>query len=324
MSQSAVRLPADVSEDHVRREAVAYFALLASGSATPSDQDAAARWRSAHPAHERAWQRLERMRLALAGLPPRIAAPVLTAAARRRRAMLKSVLACAGTGALAYGAWRGLPWGIWGADYRTAKGGYQDVTLDDGTRVALDTDSAIDVRYSEMGREIRLLAGQILVTSGKDVAARSRPLLVSTRDGVARPLGTRFTVRQLDGGTRVAVYEGRVELAPARASDRLVVAAGESAVFDAGAVGTLRPADPAALAWRQGSLAVVDWRLGDLLAELGRYRAGYLGCDGAVADLRVSGTYPVLDTDQALAALVRAFPLRLSRFSRYWVTVEAA
>ena len=60
------------------------------------------------------------------------------------------------------------------------------------------------------------------------------------------------------------------------------------------------------------------------MAELGRYRTGHLACDSAVASLRVSGAFPVADTEQALAVLARSLPVRVRRLTRYWVTVGAA
>jgi len=64
-------------------------------------------------------------------------------------------------------------------------------------------------------------------------------------------------------------------------------------------------------------------RLADFLAELGRYRRGQLNCDPKVADLLISGTYPVDDSERVLDLLAVSLPVRIKRFTRYWVTVEA-
>ncbi|OVZ60600.1 hypothetical protein CDO44_07670 [Pigmentiphaga sp. NML080357] len=318
----ARQAPPVAGDDPVGREAIARFALLCSGAATPADREAVRRWRMERPEHERAWQRLESLRQTLSALPHDVAAPTLRAASARRRAVLKSVAALAGTGVLAYGSHRIVPWREWIADYRTPTGGFDEIALADGTRIALDTASAIDVRYTGTQRLVRLLAGQILIATAPHNASEARPFTVLTDDGAARPLGTHFTARKLAAGTRIAVYEGKVELQPVRSNRSLIVPTGQAATFSAAGLGTLRPADESALAWREGSVAALDWRLEDLLAELGRYRSGYLGCDPAVADIRVSGTYPVRDTDKALAVLAQSFPIRMRTMSRYWVRVE--
>jgi transmembrane sensor len=62
--------------------------------------------------------------------------------------------------------------------------------------------------------------------------------------------------------------------------------------------------------------------LAELLADLSRYRTGVLRCDPRIANLRVSGAFPIDNTDLALAALESGFSLRVNRYSRYWVNVS--
>ncbi|KAG1069089.1 hypothetical protein G6F55_014487 [Rhizopus delemar] len=68
-------------------------------------------------------------------------------------------------------------------------------------------------------------------------------------------------------------------------------------------------------------LAVRNWRLADLVDELARYRRGVLRCDPAVAGLRVSGAFPLADTDGSLRLLEKTLPVRISRVTPFWVTV---
>ncbi len=60
------------------------------------------------------------------------------------------------------------------------------------------------------------------------------------------------------------------------------------------------------------------------MAELARYRHGHLAVDPAVAGLPVMGTYPLDDTDRALAMLEAALPVRVRRRLPWWVTLEPA
>ena len=76
--------------------------------------------------------------------------------------------------------------------------------------------------------------------------------------------------------------------------------------------------------WTRGSLIIDGWRLEDVVRELARYRAGRLNCDPAIADMRVSGVFPLKDTDKALAVITRAFPVRVSGMTRYWVNLVPA
>ena len=66
-------------------------------------------------------------------------------------------------------------------------------------------------------------------------------------------------------------------------------------------------------------------RLHDFALELGRYRPGIVRCDPRVADVRVSGAFPITDTDAALVMLVSTYPLTArTRLGGYWVTLDAA
>jgi transmembrane sensor len=71
-------------------------------------------------------------------------------------------------------------------------------------------------------------------------------------------------------------------------------------------------------------LVAAHMRLGDFLDELGRYRRGQLQlrCK-KVADLLISGTYPLDDSERILDLLEISLPVKVKRFTRYWVTVEA-
>lgn len=64
--------------------------------------------------------------------------------------------------------------------------------------------------------------------------------------------------------------------------------------------------------------------LGDFIAELADHRRGHLAVNPLIASLRVMGTYPLNDTDQVLAMLESALPVRVSRRFDWWVTLEPA
>lgn len=70
-------------------------------------------------------------------------------------------------------------------------------------------------------------------------------------------------------------------------------------------------------------LVVDNARLADMLAELGRYRAGHVGVDPKVADLRITGSFPLADTDLALKALLPTLPVQIEQHTQWWVTVLA-
>ena len=59
-------------------------------------------------------------------------------------------------------------------------------------------------------------------------------------------------------------------------------------------------------------------------AELSRYRPGLLQCAPEVRALRVSGSFPLGDTDRTLTMLASTYPVDVqTRMRGYWITVVA-
>ena len=63
-------------------------------------------------------------------------------------------------------------------------------------------------------------------------------------------------------------------------------------------------------------------RLADFLLDLSRYRQGHLACDPRLADLRVSGTFPLGNTEKIIYAVADTLQLDVQQFTRYWVTLK--
>lgn len=97
--------------------------------------------------------------------------------------------------------------------------------------------------------------------------------------------------------------------------------AGEAARFDRLAVQAPYKLAASAESWTQGMLVAEGMRLDAFVAELARYRTGVLRCDPSIASLRVSGVFPLRDTDRALHNLSLGLPVTISRRSSYWVSV---
>ncbi|MDZ5636268.1 FecR domain-containing protein [Janthinobacterium sp. GMG1] len=309
----------------VLQRAAEWMARLWAEDASAADADACAVWRAAHPEHERAWARLQCFARQFDALPREVARGALTPAPRhaigRRRALQLLGLIAAGGGTALLAHETDL-WQRAASDYRTFVGETRAIMLADGTQVVLDTASAIDVAYSAGERRIVLRAGAILVTSAHEAAPVYRPLLVATPHGTATALGTRFSVRVDDGESRVAVFQGTVALQPSQDSAAPVhLQAGQRAGYTRHAVRDIGKVEDSAAAWADGSLVAERMPLGELLAELGRYRHGVLRCDASIAGLRVTGVYSLRDTDRSLANLAASLPVQLRYRTRYWVSV---
>jgi len=305
-------------------EAAQWYALMLPGELDEGQRRAWERWLAADPAHADAWGRVMAMAARMERLPGRIAAPVLSATSMKSRR--SALLGLAGLFVAAGTTWsvsQTAPLRAWRADYRTATGERREWLLADGSRLLLDSASAVDLDFNDHTRRILLRAGRVMVSTHPDFISPSRPFLVQTPHGTVRALGTRFSVELAEGHSRVAVLEKAVEVSPAAAPLRVVrVDAGEASRFTAELAEPPLRIQGDAEAWSRGQLVVLDMPLGEFLAELGRYRPGYLGCDPALAGLKVSGVFPADDSDAALASLAAVFPLHIRRRTRYWTRLE--
>lgn len=145
----------------------------------------------------------------------------------------------------------------------------------------------------------------------------TRPFVVETADGTATALGTRFSVARDARGTTVTVIESRVRAcATARLRQVCVdLRAGDRARLSDGTVEKLPAVDiERASAWSKGWLEADDMPLIEALAELNRYRTRPIRFDpAALSDIRITGSYPLRDSDRALAAIAGTSGLWISR-----------
>ena len=310
-----------------------WLTLLMSGEAGDEQQRQWREWRQAHGDHEAAWQHLEAVTGRVKSLERAPAYTALSsygakgqpASAARRRATRMLLWGGIATGAGLLASRTGT-WQTTMADLRSGTGEQRNVTLEDGTQLTLNTDSAVNLRFDAKQRRILLVAGEIMITTRHGAGqADPRPLMVATAEGSVRALGTRFTVRQRAERTSVAVLESAVEISPwAGPGGARLLRAGEQTQFSRNTVDEPRAADEHADAWSRGQLVADEQRLDDFLAELGRYRPGILRVDPQVAALRFSGVFPLADTDRILATLPSVLPVRVHWRTRFWATIVPA
>lgn len=301
--------------------AARWYARLRSDIATDSDRAAWNAWLNADPVHRQAWQRMVDVGEQMASVPGSLAAPALRGADRSRRQVLRSVLVLASAGSLGWLGWRSEISSHLFADFRTAVGERREFRLADGSALRLNTDTSVNLRFDGRQRVLDLLRGEIQVTTAVDPL--QRPFKVLARHAEVLALGTRFIVRSDEQGGGVAVLEKAVEVRSAGAGSTVRVEAGQSLDFDGRSLGVVRRNDASVGAWQQGSIIAINRPLAELLVDLSRYRPGVLRCDPRIAQLKISGAFPIDDTDLALAALESGFSLRITRYSRYWVDVSS-
>jgi transmembrane sensor len=147
---------------------------------------------------------------------------------------------------------------------------------------------------------------------------------VQTAEGQLLAQGARLNLRQFQQRSQLAVFNGSVSLSPTHHNGPpLRVQPAQQVSFSAHAWDAPKALDANSGAWSEGMLVAAHMRLADFLAELGRYRRGQLNCDAQVAELLISGSYPLDDSERILDLLQVSLPVKVRRFTRYWVTVQA-
>lgn len=71
-------------------------------------------------------------------------------------------------------------------------------------------------------------------------------------------------------------------------------------------------------------LVVDDVSLRQLLDQLAEYHHGFVELDASLAQLRISGSFPLFDRDLALSALPGSLPVRIERRGDWWVRILPA
>ncbi|MGH8383018.1 DUF4880 domain-containing protein [Pseudomonas sp.] len=298
----------------VAEQAVHWLIELQGGALDPRQQQAMQQWLQAHEEHRRAWEHIQRVNLRLRGLSSPLAHAALQAprsASRRRALKTLLILGVGGAAGLTLQQHNPLPTLL--ADYHSPVGERRRQALDDGSQLHLNTRSAADVRFDTQQRLVRLLEGEIQLTVAED----ARPLRLLSDFGLLQLNAGRYNLRQFERYSQLSVHQGSASLAGN------TLAAGLQARFNGPQWQATQLLDSNAGAWVDGMLVAAHMRLGDFLGELGRYRRGQLNCAPEVAELLISGSYPLADSERILDLLEIALPVQVRRFTRYWVTVEA-
>lgn len=301
--------------------AASWYATFCAGDTTAQQHARWQQWLQQHEDHRWAWQRVESLQNQLQTLPGHLSYQTLNQANLTRRRVLKSLLVLLGVGS-GWQLWQS-PLGLsLRADYSTATGEMRSVRLSDGSQMTLNTASAVQVEFTGSQRTIHLQRGEIAITTAAD--AQQRPFRVATADGMLRALGTEFSVRLWPDATELSVQQHAVEATLADdARQQRVVQQGQTLHFSRSSFGEILPLVANSSSWTRGLLSVSNRPLREVIAEVARYRHGMLICDDSAAELRVSGTFPLQDTDRLLAVLAQTLPIKIQTLSRYWVKVSA-
>ena len=216
--------------------------------------------------------------------------------------------------------------------FETRHGEQLTQRLADNSVLHLNTDSAVNVRYSNSERLVILLSGQ---ASFEVAHAAHRAFQVQAGSAEVRDLGTQFDVRLEQGSTVVTVVEGRVAVGPSDSRRNQSPPLQSPPLIELSADQQIRvgegpwPVKPEAVdakratAWVHRQMVFDHEPLARVAVEYNRYSVKPIQiATPALRNLQISGVFATDDTDAFIAFLrslkgvrveVTATQIRVSR-----------
>jgi transmembrane sensor len=285
-------------------EAAAWLSRLQDSARTPATEHAFKAWLAADSAHAAAFSRATDVWDLIGGA----GALVDRSAPSRRPARHPQWALAATLAAVTCLAAAGL-FATRDPTYRTRTGEQQSVTLSDGTRVTLNTDSKLTVDYRPGERRVKLERGEAMFEVAKNP---NRPFIVAAAGEEVKALGTVFVVRRDSARVAVTLVEGKISVSAPERSQRRVLA-----VLGPGQRLTVRPEAGSAIdhpkleaitAWRRGQVMFDDSSLIDAAAEMNRYGARRVVVgDPSLGGLRISGVFATSDPAAFAQAMAQIY-----------------
>jgi transmembrane sensor len=219
----------------------------------------------------------------------------------------------------------------------TAVGEQRQLVLEDGTRVFLNTDTRIVVKYDEYQRRVELRRGEALFNVAKH---SDWPFIVTAGDRQVKALGTSFVVRKDVERVAVTLVEGSVLVSPVppvlpelvrpaieepgaieqtpatttldvHRAGEFKLAAGQRLTFDTGSATKLdTPSIEKTTAWRRGQVILDDTPLKTAVIEMNRYNeAKLIVADPDAAELPINGLFQAGDSTHFANAVAQSYGL---------------
>ena len=296
----------DASHDpdgpRVLEEAAQHFVRMLNRSPSREEKQALKDWLARDRRHEQAWTEVQRLWKGSGDLPE-VKARAASKKSLSRRDIGKSIILLAVGGGAAAWYLNDYPF----ADYRTGTGERRTVTLSDGTRIDIATQSRLSLAYSGNERRVILDEGEAFFRVARD----TRPFVVAAGRGTVTALGTAFGVAYRGGEASVAVTEHATMVVVGKQTEQLV--ADVRVQYRGEMLGRPEKFDPEAeFGWREGRLVFASEPLGPVVRSLNRWRRGTIVVTSkALAEQTVTLIVDIDRSEAILDQLALVVPLRV-------------
>lgn len=218
--------------------------------------------------------------------------------------------------------------------YETAVGESSTFYLPDNSKVLLNTNSVLLVRYTDDYRLLELQHGELHVEVAHD---KSRPLSVVANQKVIQAVGTAFSVQVNALEIELIVTDGKVlvaQLEPQQTAtadsltipvNSLAVSKGEIALLSIPTNGhsdiKVAKIDQQTikknLSWRQGNLVFKGETLAEAMKEVSRYTSiKIVIADEELKSIKIAGRFKIGDIKGLIGALSHNFNIKTDRVNK--------
>lgn len=217
--------------------------------------------------------------------------------------------------------------------HHTEIGALRTVPLTDGSRVTLNTNTALRVGVTQTERRIELEQGEAYFDVARDPL---RPFVVEAGKSRVIAIGTRFSVRRDGEEVRVMVSEGRVRIERRPGGGGPAVGDMAATELAAGSMAHARADDilvldrtiddvEQQLSWRVGRLTFDNTPLAEAAAEFNRYNTRRIHIeDASVGAIRVGGNFSASNVEGFLRLVASDFPVSITHRGNDIYVAEAA
>jgi len=222
--------------------------------------------------------------------------------------------------------------------YQTAVGESSTIYLPENSKVLLNTDSILLVRYTDDYRLLDLQRGELHVDVAHD---KARPLSVVAHQKVIQAVGTAFSVRVKPSEVELIVTEGKVIVGELekkqKANEKTLVIPASSLAVSKGEIASLTIANVGVdtvavidkklikqnLSWRQGNLVFNGETLAEAMAEVSRYTSvTFEIADEELKKIKIAGRFKTGDVKGLIAVLNHSFNIKTDRISKDLVVLR--
>lgn len=312
----------DIEQSRIDQHAADWFAKLRTGQITDDDLHRFQQWLTLNPAHQKAYDAIlvfwndPKLSQTLTAFPLssvevdhlhhfpktyRVGIPLMVASFALAALILQPNLNC------------------FQADYCTGSGEITTIQLSDGSKVTMNSQTAIQVNFQDNVRQINLVEGEAYFEVQHN---QNRPFVVEGHYSQTTVVGTRFIVREDKNADTITVNQGVVKVSK-KQQEPYVLHINEQINIGEGVSTGIKPVSSAtSVAWTKSHLVFDASNLGVVIKEIERYRKGTVIIkNNQLKSLKVSGRFDIRNTDKALEALEQTLPIKLYRLTPWFVLI---